>query len=69
MDIYGDTKGRRAINGNTNSANNNTSNSSKDTEPKTGDTSHVEIYATVAMIAGLTYLLLYFADKETGMTE
>ncbi len=38
-------------------------------EPKTGDTHQTEVYATVAMIAGLTYLLLYFTDKERGMTE
>lgn len=36
-------------------------------EPKTGDTSHVEIYATASMIAGFTYLLLYF--REHGMSE
>lgn len=36
-------------------------------EPKTGDTSHVEIYATASMIAGFSYLLLYFRDH--GMTE
>ncbi len=38
-------------------------------EPKTGDTAHMEIYATVAMIAGLTYLLLYFMEERRGMTE
>lgn len=37
--------------------------------PETGDTSHVEIYATVAMIAGLSYLLLYFINDGHGMTE
>lgn len=36
-------------------------------EPKTGDTSHVEVYATISMIAGFSYLLLYFRDH--GMTE
>ena len=40
-----------------------------DKEPKTGDTSHVDIYATIAMIAGMLYLLFYFADREGGMTE
>lgn len=40
-----------------------------DKEPKTGDASHMEIYATIAMIAGLLYLLFYFADRERGMTE
>ena len=38
-------------------------------EPKTGDAFHVEVYATFAMIAGMLYLLLYFADQERGMTE
>ena len=41
----------------------------KDSEPKTGDASPVEVYATIGMIAGLSYLLLYFADGESGMTE
>lgn len=40
----------------------------KGIEPKTGDSTHVEIYATAAMIAGFTYLLLYF-EGEHGMTE
>ena len=38
-------------------------------EPKTGDGAHVEIYATVSMIAGFTYLLMYFTTKEHGMTK
>lgn len=38
-------------------------------EPKTGDTAHMEIYATIAMVAGLTYLLLYFMEESRGMTE
>ena len=38
-------------------------------EPKTGEASHVQIYATIAMIAGLSYVMLYFADDERGMTE
>ena len=37
-------------------------------EPKTGETLHVQIYATIAMIAGFGYLLLYF-QGENGMTE
>ena len=49
--------------------NNTTAPTSKDSEPKTGDTSHIETYATIAMIAGLSYLLLYFADGKNGMTE
>lgn len=38
-------------------------------EPRTGDTTQIQIYATVAMIAGLTYLLLYFMEESRGMTE
>lgn len=41
----------------------------KDNEPKTGGSSPVELYATLAMIAGLSYLLLYFAPDKKGMTE
>ena len=40
-----------------------------DSEPKTGGTSYIKIYATIGMIAGLSYLLLYCADGESGMTE
>lgn len=36
--------------------------------PRTGDTAHLELYATAAMIAGLSYLLLELADEQ-GMTE
>lgn len=38
-------------------------------EPKTGDPDPVEIYATMAMIAGLAYLLLYFMEEPRGMSE
>lgn len=38
-------------------------------EPKTGDATHIEVYATIAMIAGLSYLLLYFMEEGRGMTE
>ncbi len=41
----------------------------KDTEPKTGDNEPIRWYATLAMIAGFAYLLLYFADGAHGMTE
>lgn len=41
----------------------------KDSEPKTGDSSGIELYATLAMIAGLSYVLLYFADRRRGMSE
>ena len=41
----------------------------RDNEPKTGDAAPLELYATLAMIAGFTYLLLYFADRRRGMSE
>lgn len=41
----------------------------KDEEPETGDITHVEIYATIAMIAGLSYLFSYFRDEKHGITE
>lgn len=41
----------------------------KDDEPKTGGFEPAVLYATISMIAGLTYLLLYFADRGRGMTE
>lgn len=41
----------------------------KDNEPRTGGSSHVELYATLAMIAGLSYVLLYFESERKGMTE
>lgn len=37
-------------------------------EPKTGDSMNVQVYATLAMVAGLSYLLLYFVDNS-GITE
>lgn len=36
-------------------------------EPKTGGTPRIEIYATIAMISGMLYL--YFGVMERGMTE
>lgn len=53
-------------------ASNNTSTKtgqSKGGEPKTGDSTPLELYATLAMIAGFAYLLLYFTDRKGGMTE
>lgn len=41
----------------------------KDNEPKTGDATPIELAVTLSMIAGFTYLLLYFADRRRGMTE
>lgn len=37
--------------------------------PKTGDNVHLELYATLAMVAGLSYLYLYFTEHTEGMTE
>lgn len=48
---------------------NNNAGSHKDNEPKTGGRPYVELYATLAMIAGFSYLLLYFAPEKRGMTE
>ena len=39
------------------------------TAPQTGDMKVVHIYATVAMIAGMTYLLVYFKPIDVSMTE
>lgn len=44
-------------------------NPARDNEPKTGDAANVELYATLAMIFGFTWLFLYVTDKERGMTE
>lgn len=38
-------------------------------EPKTGEAINVQVYATLGMVAGLSYLLLYFAFDNTGITE
>ncbi len=37
--------------------------------PQTGDTAPVEIYATLAMVAGCSYLGLLFKNRKRGMTE
>ena len=44
------------------------SGSGKDSEPKTGQTSRVNLYATIALIEGLSYLMVMFSGKH-GMTE
>lgn len=38
-------------------------------EPKTGDSTPVKVFATLGMVAGFTYLLLYFNAGEGGITE
>lgn len=35
----------------------------------TSGLSHINMYATIAMIAGISYLLLYFVEKKQGMSE
>lgn len=44
-------------------------NTAEDNEPETGDTTPIEIYATLSMVAGFSWLLLYFGDRRRGMTE
>lgn len=57
-------------NGSSNNANNNNGSAQKDKEPKTGHQAiSLEIYATIAMIAGLSYLILYLNGDKNGMTE
>lgn len=41
----------------------------RDGEPKTGDGAPLEMAATLAMISGLSYVLLYFLEHRRGMTE
>lgn len=41
----------------------------RDAEPKTGDHMSLELSATLAMISGMAYLLLYFTDDRYGMKE
>ncbi len=43
--------------------------SANGSEPKTGDTASVEVYATLAMISGFAYLMLYVTDQKRGMKE
>ncbi len=38
-------------------------------EPSTGEQASVKIFATLGMIAGFTYLLLYFKSGDSGITE
>ncbi len=56
-------------NGDGNSDNGSNDSGQKDSEPKTGDYTPLELYATLAMIAGFAYLFLYFTDRNRGMTE
>ncbi len=69
------SSGGNEVSGDNEAAGSNTDNGShaaadipKDGEPKTGDGFRTEIFATTAMIAGLSYLMLLFADKGR-MTE
>lgn len=54
---------------NSGSTSGNTNSSKKDNEPVTSGLSHTDMYATIAMIAGISYLLLYFIEKKQGMSE
>lgn len=42
---------------------------SKEQEPRTGDEASFALYATLAMITGMAYMLLYFMEYKRGMTE
>ena len=66
----GGNTGAPGDSGNVNSGNNTpVTTQGKDSEPETGDTKGVELYAALAMIAGLAYLFLYFTDRKREMTE
>lgn len=64
-----DTNGNGVGNGNVSKNNGTKADASKDNEPKTGDVTPIELYATLSMIAGFSYLLLYFGDCRRGMSE
>lgn len=66
--IGGDSNGNNSGSGNSGDGNNGSPNK-MESEPKTGDVAPLELYATLAMIAGFTYLLLYFTDRNRGITE
>ena len=67
-DVNDDSNGTNQNGNAADSQNGNTSNN-QNASAKTGDMSHVEIYATITMIAGLASLLLYFKRRERGMGE
>ena len=50
-------------------ANANRNGQGKDNEPKTGDRTPIELYATLAMISALSYFALYFKERKRGITE
>ena len=65
----GNNSGNNNSGQNNSGINNTKTGSQKDNEPATGDAAPLEIYATLAMIAGFSYVLLYFTDRKRGMTE
>lgn len=65
----GNNSGNNNSGQNNSGINNTKTGSAKDNEPATGDAAPLEIYATLAMIAGFSYVLLYFTDRKRGMTE
>ena len=65
----GNNSGNNNSGQNNSGINNTKTGSAKDNEPATGDAALLEIYATLAMIAGFSYVLLYFTDRKRGMTE
>ncbi len=71
----GDGSGGSDGDGNGGSGGNGTGGSSNRTgqttgsEPRTGEGTSLYLYATLAMVAGFAYLLLYFTEHRGGMTE
>lgn len=67
--ISGNRTGLEQSGGTGTDVNKTSGSSTTEREPKTGDDSPVEIYATIAMIAGFIYILTYFVGTKRGMTE
>ena len=67
--VYRDTAGKNTVVRISVEDGSKKSGGAKDDEPETGDNTPLELCATLSMIAGFAYLLLYFADRERGMTE
>lgn len=66
----GNTNGNNSESTQSNANTQSSASGQKDKEPKTGKKGiPVELFATTAMIAGLSYLLLYVTDRRNGMTE
>lgn len=67
--VYKDTAGKNSVVRISVEDGGKKSGGARDDEPETGDNAPLELCATLSMIAGFAYLLLYFTDRERGMTE